>query len=67
MTVSFILKAQNLSALESKVQSGWTGPYLTTAQFAQQYGQTPQVVSELAVVPRPATGSPRPPTPTTST
>ncbi len=47
MTVSFILKAQNLSALESKVQSGWTGPYLTTAQFAQQYGQSPQVVSEL--------------------
>ncbi|HTU28943.1 MAG TPA: S53 family serine peptidase [Solirubrobacteraceae bacterium] len=47
MQVSFILKAQNLSALESKVQSGWTGPYLTTAQFAAQYGQTPQVVSEL--------------------
>jgi kumamolisin len=47
MTVSFILKAQNLSALESKVSAGWTGPYLTTAQFAQQYGQTPQVVNEL--------------------
>lgn len=47
MTVSFILKAQNLGALEAKVQAGWNGPYLTTAQFAQQYGQTPQVVSDL--------------------
>ena len=47
MTVSFILKAQNLSALEAKVSAGWTGAFLTTSQFAAQYGQTPAVVSQL--------------------
>jgi kumamolisin len=47
LTVSFILKAQNLSSLESKVSAGWSGPYLTTSQFAAQYGQTPQVVKQL--------------------
>jgi subtilase family serine protease len=47
MNVSFILKARNLAQLEQSVSSGWRGPYLTTAQFAAQYGQTPQVVSAL--------------------
>ena len=47
MTVSFILKAQNLSALQAEVSAGWSGPYLTTSQFAAEYGQTPQVVSQL--------------------
>jgi kumamolisin len=47
MTVSFVLKAQNLSALEAKVEAGWTGSFLTTSQFAAEYGQTPAVVNEL--------------------
>ena len=47
MTVSFILKARNLSALESKVDSGWKGSFLTTSQFASEYGQTPAVISQL--------------------
>jgi subtilase family serine protease len=47
LTVSFILKAENLSALEAKVTHGWSGPFLSTAQFAQQYGQSPTVVAEL--------------------
>jgi kumamolisin len=47
ITVGFVLKARNLAPLEQKVSGGWTGPYLTTAQFAAQYGQTPQVVNGL--------------------
>jgi kumamolisin len=47
MTVSFILKARNLTALESAVESGWRGSYLSTAQFAEGYGQSRQVVEEL--------------------
>jgi subtilase family serine protease len=45
--VSFVLKARNLSQLEQRVSAGWQGPYLTTAQFTAQYGQTAQVVTQL--------------------
>jgi kumamolisin len=47
LTVSFILKANDLASLEKKVAAGWTGPYLTTAQFAATYGQSPRIISEL--------------------
>lgn len=47
MDVSFVLKARNLAQLEQRVSAGWQGPYLTTAQFAAQYGQTTQVVAQL--------------------
>jgi subtilase family serine protease len=45
--VSFILRARNLSALESKVQGGWSGPYLSTSQFAATYGQTTKVINTI--------------------
>ena len=38
-TVSFILDAQNLSGLEAQVQAGMPGGFLSTGQFASQYGQ----------------------------
>jgi subtilase family serine protease len=47
ITVSFILKERNEQALASAVEHGWRGPYLSTAQFAQSYGQPSQVISEL--------------------
>ncbi len=47
MWVSFILKGRDIAALAHKVDAGWTGPYLTPMQFAQQYGQTPQYVGAL--------------------
>ncbi len=47
MDVSFVLKARNLPQLEQRVSAGWQGPYLTTAQFTAQYGQTAQVVMQL--------------------
>ncbi|MHB1733487.1 MAG: S53 family peptidase, partial [Ferrimicrobium acidiphilum] len=47
MRVSFILKGQNISSLQSKVDAGWTGPYLTPVEFAQKYGQTPLYVKQL--------------------
>jgi kumamolisin len=47
MTVSFVLEARNEQALASEVERGWQGPYLSTAQFAESYGQTRQVVEEL--------------------
>ncbi len=40
MTVSFILKANNLTMLENQVSAGWKGPYLKVPQFAQMYGQS---------------------------
>src|ERR1700761_8312715 len=40
--VSFSLRARNLPQLEAEVTAGWTGAYLTTSQFAAEYGQTPQ-------------------------
>jgi kumamolisin len=42
--ISIVLRAQNLNQLENQVQSGWNGQYLTTRQFAQQYGQSPLVI-----------------------
>jgi subtilase family serine protease len=47
LTVSFILKSRDLASLEKKVATGWTGPYLTTAQFAATYGQSPTIISQL--------------------
>jgi kumamolisin len=47
LTVSFVLKARNLYSLETDVSRGWTGPYLTTARFAEEYGQSPAVVDAL--------------------
>jgi kumamolisin len=45
--LSFVLKARNLGFLQSRVQAGWNGPYLTTQQFAAQYGQSPSVIQNL--------------------
>ncbi len=39
-TVSFVLTEQNLAQLEASVQSGVSN-YLSTSQFAKEYGQTP--------------------------
>ena len=47
LTVSFILKANQLSQLEAKVSSGWTGSYLTVPEFAATYGQSPSFVTSL--------------------
>lgn len=47
MTVSFILKANNLSMLENQVSNGWTGPYLKVWQFAQMYGQSMSYIDML--------------------
>jgi subtilase family serine protease len=38
-TVSFILKARNQNELESRVEAGMRGGYLSVAGFASQYGQ----------------------------
>jgi kumamolisin len=45
--LSIILRARNLSYLQNKVLNGWTGPYLTTRQFANQYGQSPLVIAAI--------------------
>ena len=45
--VSFILRARNLAGLEKRVQAGWGGAYLSTAQFAAQYGQSPLLIRAL--------------------
>jgi kumamolisin len=45
-TVSFILREQNLSQLQSQVQSGVTN-YLSVSQFASTYGQTQANISAL--------------------
>jgi kumamolisin len=45
-TVSFILREQNLPALEAQVQQGVTN-YLSVSQFASAYGQTPANISAL--------------------
>lgn len=47
MTVSFVLKAINLSGLETAVAAGWHAGYLSVAQFAAQYGQPPATVGAL--------------------
>lgn len=45
--VSFILRARHLRVLERRVQAGWGHHYLSTAQFAAQYGQTTGYVRAL--------------------
>ncbi len=45
-SVSFVFKAQNLSALEAQAQSGFTS-YLSVSQFAAQYGQPAATVQAL--------------------
>ncbi len=45
--VSFILDAQHLNQLEDRVQSGFNGHYLSTGQFANQYGQSRQNIGAL--------------------
>lgn len=48
VTVAFIMKARNLTQLESKVSAGWSGPYMTVSQFASAYGQPPAIIGDLA-------------------
>ncbi len=38
-TVSFVLKARNLGLLESSVEAGMPGGYLSVGRFAQEFGQ----------------------------
>jgi kumamolisin len=45
--ISIILRARNWNFLSSKVQNGWNGPYLSTQQFANQYGQSPLTIAAL--------------------
>jgi kumamolisin len=45
--VSFVLKARDLAALEAEVTSNKAFSYLSTAQFASTYGQTPAIISKL--------------------
>jgi kumamolisin len=47
LDVSIILRARQLEQLKSRVANGWTGPFLTTAQFAATYGQTPAVIKAI--------------------
>ncbi len=47
MDVSIVLRARHFDTLGAKVTGGWTGPFLTTAQFASTYGQTPDVVATI--------------------
>ncbi len=46
-TVSFVLKARSLSALEARVGGGMRGGFLTVSQFASQYGQPHSKITEL--------------------
>src|ERR1700678_2651873 len=45
-TVSFILKENNASYLQAEVQQG-VKSYLTTSQFATEFGQSPSNISAL--------------------
>ncbi len=47
MQVSIILRSPGLNQLENRVANGWNGPYLSTQQFANQYGQSPLVIAAL--------------------
>ncbi len=47
LTVSFVLKARHVAQLETKVDAGWKGKYLSTTQFAKAYGQSAKVVNDL--------------------
>lgn len=45
--VSFVLDVRNESRLESKVEAGMPGGYLSVAQFARQYGQGHAAIAAL--------------------
>lgn len=45
--VSFVLQAQDLEGLESQVNAGMTGGYLSVGAFAAQYGQAAANISAL--------------------
>ncbi|MGH3509774.1 MAG: S53 family peptidase [Nocardioidaceae bacterium] len=45
MSVSIILRSPRLRQLESRVAAGWRGRFLSTRQFAWEYGQSPSVVA----------------------
>src|SRR5581483_12422032 len=44
-TVTFVLKARNIDQLESQVQAGMPGGYLSVSDFANRFGQPKSVVS----------------------
>jgi subtilase family serine protease len=46
-TVSFVLKARDLSTLEARVNGGMTGGYLSVREFASTYGRTKTAISRL--------------------
>ncbi len=46
-TVSFVLRERNQRGLESRVENGMRGGYLSVASFARSYGQPPGRVSAL--------------------
>jgi kumamolisin len=48
VTVSFILKAQNINSLEARVEAGIpSSAYLSVSQFAAEYGQPEPNINEL--------------------
>ena len=46
-TVAFVLKLRNTSTLESDVEAGMRGGYLSVSAFARKYGQTSASISKL--------------------
>jgi subtilase family serine protease len=46
-TVSFILRARNSDELQAQVLAGMPRGFLTTSQFASQYGQSPLVIAAI--------------------
>jgi subtilase family serine protease len=46
-TVSFVLKARNLDVLESSVEAGMPGGYLSVSRFARDFGQSPSNIYAL--------------------
>lgn len=46
-TVSFVLQPRDLTGLESRVQAGMAGGYLSVSQFASEYGQTSSNIAAL--------------------
>lgn len=47
VSLSFVLKARHLRRLQAMVEHGLRGPYLSVAQFAQTFGQTPRMIDGL--------------------
>lgn len=47
LTVSFILKANQLDVLKADVSNGWRGSFLTVRQFASQFGQSHEYIRAL--------------------